>query len=193
MVTYHRHATPILADTHKSKAFKIVMKVVFAKLNQHRHAQTVFFQDRKIPSSLDLFARNCTLFEYTNDIDNTTKADFHMDALNFLQCFTATYSPVDLFWFDPPFSSRQSNEIYEGHVNIYTDPSYVQKLYEFLPKVLRPNGLFVKWGYNTNNPMPSLLELEDVFTFTQGGNLNDVNVTIYRNTVINFWRDNNGR
>ena len=193
MVTYHRHATPILADTHKSRAFKIVMKVVYDKLNFvefHKHHLLV---DKRIPNSLDLFARDCTLFEYTNDIDTTTKAEFHMDALNFLQVFTHTYSPVELFWFDPPFSSRQSNEIYDGHVNIYTDPSYVQKLYEFIPKMLRPNGLFVKWGYNTNNPMPSLLELEDVFTFTQGGNLNDVNVTIYRNTVTNFWRGYDGR
>jgi hypothetical protein len=192
MVTYHRHATPILADTHNSKAFKIVMRVVYDKLNLQKHSQTSFFVERKIPNSLDLFARNCTLFEYTNDIDTTTKAEFHMDALDFLKYFTNCHSPVNLFWFDPPFSYRQSNEIYQGHVNIYTDPAYVQKLYEFLPKMLRPGGLFVKWGYNTNNPMPSLLELEDVFTFTQGGNLNDVNVTIYRNTVMNFWRGYNG-
>ena len=173
MVTYHRTPTPILANTHESRAFKLVLSTVRRKLKQFN-----------IIRSLDPFARNCEVFSITNDIDKNTSAKFHLDALVFMEKF-ASLEPnkIDLIWFDPPFSSRQSNEIYDGHVNVYTDPSYMKNLYATIPRLLDKDGLFVRWGYNTNNPCPDILKLETVFIFPQGANKNDVLVSIFRRAV----------
>lgn len=170
MVGYHRAPTPILANTHESRAFKLVLRHVRKKLRKFN-----------IERSLDPFARDCEVFSFTNDIDPNTKAKSHMDALDFMKKMADTNPwKFDLIWFDPPFSSRQSNEIYDGHVNVYTDPAYMKDLYATIPKLLDTHGLFVRWGYNTNNPCPSILRLEYVYIFPQGANKNDVLVSIFK-------------
>lgn len=183
MVRYHRCPTPILADTHESRAFKIVLKYVRVNKMKKPIEWVANNLGKPVDNSLDPFARNCPAFSHTNDIDPNTKAQTHLDALVFMQAQKTLEREFDLIWFDPPFSSRQSNEIYEGHVNVYTDPGYLKRLYSTIPYLLSKGGFFVKWGYNTNNPMPSILKLEDLFMFPQGANKNDVLVSIYRRTA----------
>lgn len=47
----------------------------------------------------------------TNDLDPTTTADYHLDAIDFLKLQSDT--SCDLVLFDPPYSPRQVSECYK--------------------------------------------------------------------------------
>lgn len=64
--------------------------------------------------SIDPFARNKQWALYTNDLDPRTKAEYHMDALKFLNILSARDIKIDLCLFDPPYSPRQIKECYDG-------------------------------------------------------------------------------
>src|ERR1017187_215531 len=62
--------------------------------------------------SIDPFARNSQLATVTNDLNPETKAQYHLDALEFLGTLRASAERFDLAIFDPPYSSRQISECY---------------------------------------------------------------------------------
>ena len=65
--------------------------------------------------SIDPFARNNQWATYTNDLNPKTRAEWHMDVFDFLQVMKCEKRVVaDLVLFDPPYSSRQVKECYEG-------------------------------------------------------------------------------
>ena len=86
----------------------------------------------------------------------------------------------DLCIFDPPFSGRQSDEKYDGHINVYTDPGYVKKCMIEVGKILKPGGYLLKFGYNSSRHL-KCLELVKMWVVNFGGNRNDVIVTLWRN------------
>ena len=65
---------------------------------------------KRAAQSIDPFAGNCQLATITNDLNPSTKATYHMDAIDFLK----EYKHADVVIFDPPYSLRQVKECYEG-------------------------------------------------------------------------------
>src|SRR3990172_1281379 len=63
---------------------------------------------------VDPFARNCTLAQYTNDINPATSAKYHMQAVDFLKMLRADGVRADVVLFDPPYSPRQVTECYSA-------------------------------------------------------------------------------
>lgn len=63
--------------------------------------------------SVDPFARNCRLATITNDLNPSTSADYHMDAVEFLEMLAAMGVVADLVILDPPYSLRQISECYK--------------------------------------------------------------------------------
>lgn len=63
--------------------------------------------------SCDPFARDCQIAKYTNDLNPSTKSEFHMKAEDFLK-FIMVVKNIDLVLFDPPYSLRQVKECYNG-------------------------------------------------------------------------------
>lgn len=63
--------------------------------------------------SCDPFARNSALATYTNDINPTTSAQYHLDAVSFLQLLAQQNVKCDLAILDPPYSPRQISESYQ--------------------------------------------------------------------------------
>ena len=123
----------------------------------------------------DPFARNCEwAYPFTNDLDFSTKACYHLDALDFLKNWDN--ESFDYVIFDPPFSKRQADEIYEGHNNIYTVPGYVKQCFDQIFRILRPGGIVLKLGYNSS--IPQGFKLEKGYLVNMGGNINDVIMTI---------------
>jgi hypothetical protein len=61
-------------------------------------------------TSVDPFAKDCTVAQITNDLNPNTKAMFHMKADEFL----SQQNQFDLVIFDPPYSLRQIKECYNG-------------------------------------------------------------------------------
>lgn len=62
---------------------------------------------------IDPFARDCTLGTHRNDLNKATKANYNMDALDFLNRMRAENVVADVVIFDPPFSPRQLKECYD--------------------------------------------------------------------------------
>lgn len=126
---------------------------------------------------VDPFARDCTWGTITNDIDPTTQADYHYDALEFLGMMKT--NSVNAVIFDPPFSVRQANEKYEAGRNVYTIPGYVKNCMKEIVRILRPGGILVKCGWNSTRHN---LQLEPValYVVNTGGNHNDISISIWR-------------
>jgi hypothetical protein len=64
--------------------------------------------------SVDPFARDCLFATYTNDLNQNTVAQYHMDAVDFLSEIVSLGVRADLVLFDPPYSPRQIKECYDG-------------------------------------------------------------------------------
>ena len=152
-------------DTSQSKYFKMGFRQMVnpTPFMTHTHHKIA-----------DPFARNSSWGTHTNDIDPSTKAQSHMDALEWLQSLpTGEFSYV---LFDPPFSARQAKKYEVGHVNIYTDPGYVNKCFNEIFRILVINGYVLKLGYNSSRPNGFDLKRGWIVNF--GGNRNDVIMTI---------------
>ncbi len=63
--------------------------------------------------SVDPFARNKEWATYTNDLNHETAAQYHLDALEFLEGLAEQEVKADLIFFDPPYSPRQLAECYK--------------------------------------------------------------------------------
>ena len=64
--------------------------------------------------SLDPFSGNKTWATYTNDLNPDTPAQYHYEALEFLQIMKQKAVRPDVVLFDPPYSPRQIQELYNN-------------------------------------------------------------------------------
>lgn len=126
---------------------------------------------------VDPFSRNCTWGTIRNDLDKSTKAHFHLDALEFLQGVDSGIAKIILF--DPPFSSSQEKKYKGGCQNLYADPSKISKMNKEMFRILKSGGVILKLGYNSTRPNPNL-ELIDCQIVNFGGSKNDVIQTIWQ-------------
>ena len=160
-------------ETHKSQYY--IMG--FANMMSRGYSDLQTF-DAATDRIADPFARNCTWGTHTNDIDPNTLAESHMDALLWLESLETEY--FDYVLFDPPFSANQAKAKYEsGHVNIYSDPSYLSKCFKEIARILKPGGRVLKLGYNSSRNSP-LFELERGWIVNFGASRNDVIMTLWR-------------
>lgn len=125
------------------------------------------------------FADQCI----TNDLDPDIPADYHMDALTFVQAYKK--SSCDLVLFDPPYSPRQVSECYrklEKTVNMKTtQASFWGNLKKEIARVVRPHGLVLTCGWNSGGIGKSNgFNLERILLVPHGGWHNDTIVTIER-------------
>ena len=112
-----------------------------------------YMQKSKI--SIDPFARSYQGCTYTNDLNPNTKAQYHMDALAFLELIRDKGICADLVVFDPPYSMAQVKRTYEG-VGLkfrYEDSLnaigwYKEK--DIISEILKPTGVFLHFGYHSN-------------------------------------------
>jgi len=101
---------------------------------------------------LDPFARNSQRAEKRNDINPATKAEYHLDAVDFLKMFPD--GSADGCLYDPPYSPRQVKECYDGIGIKYTyEESTNQKVKEAkneIARVVKPGGKVISFGWNSN-------------------------------------------
>lgn len=157
-------------ETHKTSFFKKIWK----------DGQRKYGWGRENCIIADPFARNCTLAQYTNDLNEDTKAKFNLDAILFLKQFERHY--FDLLIFDPPFSTYQGDKHYNGNNSLYTKPGYIKEIMIEIERVLKPSGQLLKFGYNTNQHKHHF-ELTHLWVVHHGGNIND--------TLVSLWTKNN--
>ena len=142
------------------------------------------------PSSgiwLDPFSRNSPFNEYenvlTNDLDTNQEADYHLEALEFLNIFPDSYADGVLF--DPPYSPRQISECYksvgrEVHMKD-TQSSFYGDRKKQVAKVVKSGGVVICFGWNSGGIGKKLgFNLERVLLVPHGGAHNDTIITVER-------------
>ena len=105
--------------------------------------------------SIDPFARNKQCATYTNDLNPNTKAEYHMDAYDFLVMLKGKGVKADLVLFDPPYSRQQVKEVYQGigrHYGI-KDTQYHTSNWRgernVVNDILTVNGHVLSFGWNS--------------------------------------------
>ena len=133
--------------------------------------------------SIDPFANSSTIAKITNDLDMRYNTNYHLDALDFLKIFED--NSVDLVLYDPPYSPRQVSESYKNlgrTVNMETtQASYWSKQKDEIARILKPNGVCISCGWNTNGIGKTRgFEQIEILLVAHGGNHNDTIITVER-------------
>jgi len=134
---------------------------------------------------LDPFVRNSPFKDkcISNDLDSSIKADYNLDALDFLKLFKD--ESVNLVLFDPPYSPRQVSEVYkkmDRAVNMQTtQSSFWGNLKKEISRVLTPSGVCISFGWNSGGIGKNLnFNIEEILIVAHGGWHNDTIVTVER-------------
>jgi hypothetical protein len=135
--------------------------------------------------SIDPFANTNKIAKITNDLDPDMGTDFNLDAMDFLKTFAN--ESVDFVLYDPPYSTRQVSECYKRFgrtVNMQTtQASFWGNLKKEIARVLKPNGMVVSFGWNSNGIGKTLnFEQLEILLVAHGGIHNDTICTVERKT-----------
>lgn len=138
---------------------------------------------------VDPFANDCKIGTITNDLNPKFDTTYHLDALDFLKLLDDESADVVLY--DPPYSPRQLKECYEGFgielTSEHTRASWRAKHLDEIARILKPNGVCLSFGWNTNGVgMKRGFELVEVLLVPHGGWHNDTICTaeIKRSTKV---------
>lgn len=121
--------------------------------------------------SVDPFARNKRWATYTNDLNPETEAEYHMDAVEFLEFLKTKGVQPDLIILDPPYSLHQVVKSYakygDKRVNALTP------VYDIAAELIGVGGVVLNFGFNTNGIARDGFEIEEILLVAHGGHHND--------------------
>lgn len=118
---------------------------------------------------LNLFAgiTKLNLDEIRNDLDEEAVADYRKDALQFVEKWKG--DQFDTILLDPPYAYRKSMEMYKGII-----ASPFRQLKDALPRILKPNGQIITFGYHSNVMGANRgFEVKHIALFSHGGAIHD--------------------
>jgi hypothetical protein len=101
---------------------------------------------------VDPFARNAKYGTWTNDLNPETTAQYHLPACEFCEMLAQEGVVADAVLFDPPYSSRQARECYEGighRLSQWESQRLFADVKDALSRLLRPGGIAVSFGWNS--------------------------------------------
>lgn len=125
---------------------------------------------------VDPMCGKSVLCEIRNDIRKKgTSARFHMDALEFLK--TIPSSSANGIVYDPPYNDRQG-KMYTKEFISYSKVTYWSDIRKEISRILRPGGICVQLGWNSNR-MPGC-EFEAIYLFRHGSERNDTIMTVHK-------------
>lgn len=139
--------------------------------------------------SIDPFANTNRIAKITNDIDPETKAQYCLDAIDFLKQFDA--DSIDFVLYDPPYSPRQVAEVYKKMgmtVNMETtQSSFWGNLKKEISRITKPGAIVISFGWNTNGVGRKYgFEIIEILAVAHGGAHNDTTCTVERKTITLF-------
>lgn len=148
----------------------------------HKHIKPDFY-------SIDPFANKNRIAKVTNDLDPEHRADFCMDALEFIKMFQT--GSIDAVLYDPPYSPRQVSECYKKlgrTVNMQTtQSSFWGDLKKEIARVVKPNGIVISFGWNSNGiGKTNGFSAIEILIVSHGGNHNDTICTVERKQLSLF-------
>jgi hypothetical protein len=114
------------------------------------------------------------LDEVRNDLDPARNAEYHLDALNFVQLWVG--EKFDTVLLDPPYSYRKSMEFYNG-----MKASPFRMLKDAIPRILMAGGQVVTFGYHSNVMGRGRgFNVERIALFSHGGAIHDTIASVER-------------
>lgn len=129
--------------------------------------------------SIDPFARNKRWATHTNDLNPDTKAEYHLDAEEFLQALVHRGVKADLVIFDPPYSPRQIADCYQSIGRTVTQQDtqsaalYSRVRHSIIPLLL-PGGVVLSFGWNSvGMGLKHGFKTEEILLCCHGGAHND--------------------
>lgn len=132
---------------------------------------------------VDPFANESKFGTITNDLNPRFDTNYHLDALDFLKQINDNCADIVLY--DPPYSPRQIKECYDGiGVTVTADDtkaSWRAKHLDEIKRVLKPNGICISFGWNTNGVGKKRgFEIIEILIVPHGGSKNDTLCTVER-------------
>lgn len=117
----------------------------------------------------------------TNDLDLEIEADFHYDALEFLQKFAD--NSVDMVLYDPPYSVRQVSECYKKADKVVnmetTQSSFWANIKKEISRIVKDDSIVISCGWNSGGIGKKLgFEIVEILLVPHGGPHNDTIVTV---------------
>lgn len=134
--------------------------------------------------SIDVFARNNLWATYTNDLNPETQAEYHLQAVDFLQMLVDKEVKADLILFDPPFSPRQVKECYNSiGLKMKQEDAWLTngwtKERRLIKRLIKDNGFVITCGWNSNGMGESFgFKIIELLIVAHGWGHNDTIVTI---------------
>jgi hypothetical protein len=127
--------------------------------------------------SCDPFARNSKFATWTNDLNPQTTAEYHMDAVAFLEMLLERGVKCDLAILDPPYSPRQISECYKAVGLACTmkdtqNAALYKRVRDALLPVLTDDAIVLSFGWNSTGMGP-LFEPMELLLVCHGGAHND--------------------
>lgn len=128
--------------------------------------------------SVDPFARNKEWATYTNDLNPETLAQYHLDALEFMEGLAEQSVKADLVIFDPPYSPRQLAECYKQVGRKATMQDTQAKSWSdwknAINNIVAPDAIVLSFGWNTVGMGKTRgFEIVEILMVCHGGMHND--------------------
>lgn len=137
--------------------------------------------------TIDPFARDTKLASLSNDINPATSAQYHLDAVSFLDLMLPDHTgSCDVALLDPPYSPRQVSECYKDIGRLVTKedtqvgPMY-NKVKDRIDLLLKDDAIVITCGWNSAGMGKSRgYEVVEILLVPHGGLHNDTIVTVER-------------
>lgn len=129
--------------------------------------------------SVDPFARNKRWATYTNDINSETSAEYHLEALDFIDRLRILGIRPDLAIWDPPYSLEQCSRSYKdaGRKVTMQDTQVFGRWTEhraMLSSMMADDAVVLSFGWNSQGMgRKNGFALEDLLLVCHGGAHND--------------------
>ncbi len=145
---------------------------------------------------VDPFARNNTFATRTNDINPDTKAQCHMDALDYLKMLVESELKADIVLFDPPYSLRQVKEMYNSMGVEKLSMTETQRVGRWTEEknqidiLLKPGGYVLSFGWHSNGMGKKRgYEIKEILLVAHGSAHNDT-ICIAEQNIPNLFEAN---
>lgn len=131
---------------------------------------------------IDPFAGESRVAQFTNDINTERRAHQHLDALDYCNLVDDTFKGV---LFDPPYSTRQVSECYQGAgikaTAIDTGANFYSRVKDAICNKIEGGGHAISCGWNSNAFGKSRgFEIMEILLVAHGGHHNDTIITVER-------------
>jgi hypothetical protein len=117
--------------------------------------------------------------EMRNDIDPLMLAEYHLDAVDFLEQKRKELIIFDTIILDLPYAYRKSMEFYHGHKN-----SRFKIVKDLIYDVTRKGSRVITFGYHSvSMGIKRGFEIESIALFSHGGAIHDTIATVERKVI----------